>query len=354
MFPYDDFVQYWAAARLNLLGLNPYDAEAMLAVQRAAGFGGDTPIMMYNPPTALVLAYPFAWLDWPQARLAAFVVQAAVIVFCAQRLGRVYGPDRAAGERGVFAALLFVPVWIALRMGQFSVFQFAGVAALAGLARHSPLRTGCILALLILKPPLAANLAVLLLLWTWQVRAYGLLAIAALTGLVATAVAMASNPAVLGQYFSMVALDPPRQFVSPTVGSIARAWLVPGNLWVQFLPSVAGMLWTIWYWRRHRHHWIWSEHLLLPLFVACLTAGYGGWPLDLIVLVPAVVASATRLSALSSSRKRIVVAGYATVQVVLFALHQPSTPQWTFVWLTPVLLVLFLAAVPGRQAAVPA
>jgi len=43
---------------------------------------------------------------------------------------------------------------------------------------------------------------------------------------------------------------------------------------------------------------------------------------------------------------RAALSAYAAVQVTLFAVHRPVTPQWTFVWLTPVLLAIYLVTRP--------
>ena len=37
IWPPDDFVEYWAAARLTLDGQNPYDRAQLLPLQRTAG-----------------------------------------------------------------------------------------------------------------------------------------------------------------------------------------------------------------------------------------------------------------------------------------------------------------------------
>src|SRR5438045_4488317 len=55
-WPLDDFVEYWAAGRLNADGVNPYDPAAVLREERRAGWQQPEPVMMYNPPWTLALA----------------------------------------------------------------------------------------------------------------------------------------------------------------------------------------------------------------------------------------------------------------------------------------------------------
>ena len=46
VWPPDDFVEYWAAARLTLDGQNPYDPALLLPPQQAAGRATDEAVMM--------------------------------------------------------------------------------------------------------------------------------------------------------------------------------------------------------------------------------------------------------------------------------------------------------------------
>src|SRR5437660_10371433 len=68
--PPDDFLQYWAAGRLNATGGNPYDADQLLPLQRSAHRPDDKPaVVMWNPPWALTLAMPFGLLPPRTAQL---------------------------------------------------------------------------------------------------------------------------------------------------------------------------------------------------------------------------------------------------------------------------------------------
>src|SRR6516225_1756009 len=66
IMPPDDFVEYWAAGRLNAHGQDPYDAANLLPLEKVAGrtsfpedsTGGDAAIMMWNPPWTLTFVMP--------------------------------------------------------------------------------------------------------------------------------------------------------------------------------------------------------------------------------------------------------------------------------------------------------
>jgi hypothetical protein len=358
MWPYEDFIEYWAAARLNLLGQDPYDPAAMLAMQHAAGFGVESPLMMYNPPWVLALAYPFALLDWPAARLAGLIVHAAVILLSAERLGRMLGGGSARdGETGVFSALTFFPVWTALRMGQFSVFQLAAVVGLTGLTPASGLASGALLALLLVKPQLTAVSLMIFGVWCVRVRAWRVAGGMLLALLASAVIVTLSNPSVWQQYLDAMTSRPPSHFISPTIGAVLRGWLAPSSFWLQFVPALLGAVWGLWYWTRRRDNWNWRTAGILPLFVGCLTAAYGGWTFDLIVLLPAIVLVGFdfRAKRLGGARGSVVLAFYAITQLVML-LTQSGTHQFVFVWVAPVLFILYLISrrdVAGRARSSP-
>src|SRR5262249_42925350 len=133
-----------------------------------------------------------------------------------------------------------------------------------------------------------------LLLWTVRQRRWKVLGGGLLAGLAAVAVALACNPAVLGQYWRTFTSQPPAQYHSPTLGAALRLLLGEEQFRLQFLAMVPGLAWFVPYWRRHRTAWDWNERLPLLLLVSVVTAAYGAWPFDLVLLlVPVMQVAAT-------------------------------------------------------------
>jgi len=66
-----DFISYWAAGHLLVHGQNPYDFQAVHALEIAAGRNpGEPVLMMRNPPVAFFMALPlrrgsFRREQWP-------------------------------------------------------------------------------------------------------------------------------------------------------------------------------------------------------------------------------------------------------------------------------------------------
>lgn len=84
----NDFVEYWAAGRLLLAGENPYDPEALLAVERAVGWPKTKPLMMWNPPWTLLLVAPFALLPFKVGVLAWLLTNIVLLMACSVILWR--------------------------------------------------------------------------------------------------------------------------------------------------------------------------------------------------------------------------------------------------------------------------
>ena len=76
-----DFLEYWAAGRVNLRGGNPYHPDELLAEQKLADPAREHAVMMWNPPPALAVYMPlgalasrWATLIWVGLQLASVFV----------------------------------------------------------------------------------------------------------------------------------------------------------------------------------------------------------------------------------------------------------------------------------------
>ena len=111
--PYmNDFVAYWAVGRLLVEGGNPYDVEAILALQRSIGSRFVDAGVIRNPPWTLPLFLPFASLDFASGWYAWTLSQVALVGGCAAALWRLFDgrarPAVAIGLAFAFPPALFV------------------------------------------------------------------------------------------------------------------------------------------------------------------------------------------------------------------------------------------------------
>jgi len=345
VWPPDDFVEYWAAARLTLAGGNPYDPEQLLPLQRDAGRATDEAVMMWNPPWSLTAVLPLGLLPAREAQLLWLAVNLVAAGWCGGRLWLLFGGDPARRWVGWAAALGFVPTLFALQSGQIGPLLLLGaVLFLEAERRGWPALAGAATVLLAIKPHLAYLVwAALGMVWlTRRDRASTRMLVGgALTGLLATAVPLLFAPHVLAQYADAMGNRPPDQWVSPTLGTVLRLLFGEGRFGLQFVPVAAGLAWFAWHWRRAGRTWDWAEQLPLLLLVSFVTAPYGAWPFDLVLLLPAVV----RLPA--GGAPRAVLVGLLAVNAACLAMNVMGTGSFPFLWVAPALLALYVVGKPG-------
>jgi hypothetical protein len=260
-------------------------------------------------------------------------------------LWRLNGGDAARRWVAWAVALTFLPSLFALTSGQISPLILLGaVLFLACLRRQRFALAGAACVLLAVKPHLVLLFWVALLLWAVRERRWSLLAGGAAAGLACTLVPLAFNPAVLGQYWETLTTRPPAQYRSPTLGTLLRLALDEDAFALQFLSVVPGLVWLAWHWRRRRDGWDWGSELPLLLLVSVVTAPYGAWPFDLVLLLPAVLAVAAGLARAESPGKRIAgIAFFALVNAAAGWQIARGAEFLAFVWMAPVLLAGFLA-----------
>jgi hypothetical protein len=81
-----DFIGYWAAGHLLAHGQNPYDYQAVRALEIAAGRDPGVPMLvMRNPPVAFFMALPFGWIE-PKAGLIVWTFFLIAVLGLASRL----------------------------------------------------------------------------------------------------------------------------------------------------------------------------------------------------------------------------------------------------------------------------
>jgi hypothetical protein len=359
IFPPDDFVEYYAAGQLNVEGKNPYDENLLLPIERAAGRDTDEPIMMWNPPWTLTLAMPVGLLKARVAQLLWLAVSLVLVVWCADRLWAEYGGPAERRWVAWALALAFPPTLFVLQAGQIGPFILLGVTGFLMAERRGwPLLAGAAAALLAIKPHLVYLFWPALAVWAgrrpWSNR--GLVIAGGLgVGVIATLIPLACNPSVVGQYVEAMTQRTPEQWRSPTMGSLLRDVFGAERFGLQFVPTVLGLAWlTFEGWRSRNRVWDWRERMPLILLVSFVTASYGAWPFDLVILLPTVVQVGAEIAA-AGDRRRIVLATLTFAAIAAGALAMnvlKVTSNW-FVWMAPALLVGYIVLRPAHPSRIP-
>jgi hypothetical protein len=365
ILPPDDFVEYWAAGHLNAKGQNPYDGELLLPLERQAGRDTDEAVMMWNPPWTLTLAMPIGVL---QARLGQLIwlgVSLLLVVGCSDRLWIEYG---GAPERRWISwalSLTFMPTLFVLHAGQIGPFILLGITGfLVAERRGLPWLAGACAVLMAIKPHLVYLFWIALAVWSlrrpfptrWKVIAGGII-----VGVVATAIPMACNPDVLAQYWDAMTNRTPEQWKSPTIGSYLREWYGETRFGLQFVPTLAGLAWlAVWGLgvarddpssqpppRSGRGEEYWHERMPMLLLVSFVTASYGAWPFDLVILLAAVVPVAARLSRTAKpATVALALVVYLVMDGAALAMNLAAMTSDKFIWMAPALLVAYVVFRP--------
>jgi len=356
IFPPDDYVEYWAAGRLNAQGLNPYDGELLLPLEREAGRDTDEPVMMWNPPWTLTLAMPIGLLPARAGQMLWLAVSLVLVVASADRLWSLYGGTPERRWVSWLLALTFLPTLFVLQSGQIGPFILVGITGFLFLDRaRLPWLAGACGVLMAVKPHLVYLFWIALAGWVMRrplpdrakVVAGGLAA-----GLLATLIPLACNSDVLAQYWAAMTHRTPEQWKSPTLGSLLREAFGEAEFRLQFVPTVLGLSWlAVEAWRQRATEWRWGDRMPLLLLVSFATASYGAWPFDLVILLPAVIHVAARLSMVGDRRSVFVAAGvYLAINGGALAMNLAHMTSDRFLWMAPSLLVAYVLVRPSEAA----
>ncbi|MCS7022974.1 MAG: glycosyltransferase 87 family protein [Gemmataceae bacterium] len=348
VWPPDDSIEYWAAARLVRLGQNPYAAELLLPLQQAGGRSTAEAVMMWNPPWTLALVLPLGWLPARLAQLVWLALHLAVLVYCGNRLGQIYGGSTLQRGWCWLLTLAAMPSLFALQAGQITPLVLLGaVLWLEAQTRRHALQAGLALLLLAIKPHLVVLLGLTLLVVIIRQRQWAIVLSGGGWLLGAVGVVMLFRPEVVSDYLRALLHHPPVQWHSPTLGAWLRWWWGAEHFWIQFVPLLIGLLvlggMLIGGWPRAR-----QGHKLIPplLLVSLLVAPYGAWPFDLVLLLPAVFA-VVMPSVARQERLGLWIWGSSLLLINLgcLALNLAGEPSSRFVWVTPAVGLVYAGAV---------
>jgi hypothetical protein len=340
-----DFVAFWAAGRLAVEGLNPYDPDQLFPLEKEAGWDKSQPNRWWYPPWTLLPYMLFSFLSHGLARALWLIVNLAIVFLCCDWLWRLYGGPPSYRWLAWLIGLFFYPTVFALLSGQNGVLVLLGIAGfLYFIKNRRGWAAGISLALISMKPHLVYLLWIALIFWIIDRRRWTVLLGMGFAGLITAIILLGVNPEIFVRYLHATAKAPNFlfNFRTPTFGMLLRLLLGMDKTWLQFLPSALGTVWLLFYWAKHRQTWEWAEEMPLLLLISVVTVFYT-WPHDQVVLLVAVMQGAALI--FRHNHKWVILGTmilYLGISALPFVLAIPDD-LWKF-WMAPSFLLWYWMA----------
>ena len=341
----NDFIEYWAAAKLLLNGGNPYSPTELFHAQRQIGWSQSEPLIMWNPPWTLSFTFPFGWIEYETAQFAWFLLHAMVVFVGAQVLWRIYGGDSQKSRYTWLSVLTFAPAYFVLLLGQIAPLMLLGLLGFLIFARKSAWGlAGASMTLVSVKPHLLYLLWLALFMWLVNERQWKLFAGLLLAGATVISIPLLFNAGIYSRYIELIGTGHvlrPLDWATPSLGTALGELLAIHGMWIRWLPSAAGGLWFLWYWSRHADKWDWISELPLILLVSVATASFA-WTFDYIVLLPAVIQCAVWTARSKKPQRRLVIGIHLALGAVLLVAKVFIRNDFWYFWVAPAFVFFYL------------
>ena len=228
-----DFLSYWATGLQLVHHHNPYDRDAIWAIEHSAGLDPRTVLIMRNPPWALPLAYPLGLLGLRFAGILWSLLLLTCLLVSIRILHKLHG---SPPTRIHWLGFAFTPAIICFTMGQTTLLALLGLVLFLRFHRCHPFNAGAALWLCALKPHLFLPFAAVLAAWIVLTRAWKLLAGFAVALAFTSALATLIDPSSWTDYARLMRSPSVENQFIPCLAGALRHWLRPHSVWIA-IPS---------------------------------------------------------------------------------------------------------------------
>ncbi len=332
-----DFLSYWATGLQLVHHHNPYDRDAIWAIEHSAGLDPRTVLIMRNPPWALPIAYPLGLLGLRTAGILWTLLLLACLLVSIRILHKLHG---APPTRIHWLGFAFTPAIICITMGQTSLLALLGLVLFLRFYRCHPFNAGAALWLCALKPHLLLPFAAVLAAWIVLTRAWKLLAGFAFTLAFTSALATLIDPSAWTDYARLMRSPSVENQFIPCLAGALRHWLRPHAVWMQYLPVALACIWALAYFWRRRARWDWLSNSS-PLILVSLFAAPYLWFYDQCLAIPALLSGAYT----TGSRKVLAALALLILATDVELVIVKVITSTLFLWTIPAWLLWFLIAV---------
>lgn len=330
-----DFVSFWATGHQLVHRGNPYDCDAIAALEHSAGLNPGALLMMRNPPWAFALILPLGFLGLHVACAVWLLLLVSCQLLSVHWIREMHG---SPPNHTHWLGLGFTPALISFVMGQTSLFMLFGLVLFLRLHRSRPFWAGAALWFCALKPQLFLPFGVVLLAWVVFTRSYRLLAGAVTALSLTTFISYLVCPTAWTGYIHLMRSPAVENDFIPCLSYMLRHWLWPHAVWLQYMPAAFACIWALIYFWRRRAAWDWVADSSPLMLVSLLTAPYA-WFYDQCLAIPALLHAGYLTS------KRWMLTILALVILVLYiAMFKIMILSAFYLWTMPVWLAWYLFA----------
>ena len=341
----DDFVEYWAAGRLNLSGENPYDPQGLFTLQVEIWPDRKEPLMMWNPPWTLALVMPFGAIKYSTARILWLVFSFSLLLFCSDYFWRVFGGFPNQKWVAIMVSILFLPTIYTIMLGQISFLLVLSLSAFLYFHRVGKMfLAGAASSLLTVKPHLIYLFFIALIFWSIQKKQWAVIG-GFVSAILSTCIlVLAINPQIFHQYIYSAMNFRPTIWMTPTLGSLLREIIGSQKSWLLYLPNLIGFIWFIFYWKNNTQTWNWNQQIPV-LIIASMVSTSFAWSWDRIVFIILIIEVASIfLRSTDSKNKYLILIAHIIIQVFGMMIYLWGFSDfWTW-WMTPSFAGLYLYA----------
>lgn len=342
-----DFAAYWTGSRLIMSKHNPYDWDAVINLERPFGVNELNPLIIRNPPWALIPILPFGLLPYSTGRMVWLLIQIALTIWSIRVLCQMYGDDLRFRHRVWATIVMFTPLYVALAIGQITPVVLAGITGFlyAQQKRHDT-AAGAYLFLAALKPHLLFLVWPILLAWVLTTKRWKILITLVVLLLSASAIPLLFDPLIFKHYFDLWAISPILwRETSNLSGTLCRVF--GSSKVVAFSLSFFSLIWAGYYWRIKRQNWNWLEQIPLLLIISVVVSPYD-WFFDQMILIPVLISSlAVRFPI--ERRGIFIYVLYVCVNLSVVGLVAADKDSLWYSWTGPVWLLLYILSLRTKQ-----
>ncbi len=332
-----DFVVYWSTGQQLVHHADPYDREAMMRVEHAAGLPHTYGAMfMRNPPWGLILALPLGFIGLRIGALLWSLTLLACLIVSVRMLWRMHG---SPAKQLHWLGLSFAPALVCLITGQTALFPLLGFVLFLRLHRTRPFLAGMSLWLCALKPHLFLPFGVVLLMWVIASGSYKLLAGAVAAIAASCAAVYCIDPTAWVAYARMMRTSGVETDPIPCLSVVLHLWVSPRALWLPYLPPALACAWSIIYFLARRHEWDWMRHGSLVVLVSMVFAPYC-WLFDQVLAIPALLQGVYR----TRPRTLLAILAFASIAIEIELLRGINLPSTLYLWTSFAWLVWYFVA----------